>query len=34
MKLENFFKAIIDEDRASVVICDKEHNIIYMNPPR
>ena len=32
MKLEKFFKAIIDEDRASVVICDKEHNIIYMNP--
>ena len=29
MKLEKFFKAIIDEDRASVVICDKEHTIIY-----
>lgn len=26
-----FFKSIIDQDRNSVVICDLEHNIIYMN---
>lgn len=27
-----FFKSIIDEDRAPVVICDPDHKIIYMNP--
>lgn len=27
-----FFKAIIDEDRCSVVVCDLEHKVIYMNP--
>lgn len=32
MKLEQFFKSIIDEDRCPVVICDTEHKIIYMNP--
>ena len=30
--MEAFFKSIIDQDRASVVICDLEHTIIYMNP--
>lgn len=32
MSLEKFFKAIIDSDSASVVICDKDHTIVYMNP--
>ena len=32
MSLEKFFKAIIDSDSASVVICDKNHTIVYMNP--
>lgn len=32
MSLERFFKAIIDSDNASVVICDKNHTIVYMNP--
>mgnify|MGYP004599716651 FL=1 len=32
MSLEKFFKAIIDSDNASVVICDKNHTIVYMNP--
>lgn len=30
--MEKFLKSIIDQDRASVVICDLEHVIIYMNP--
>ena len=32
MNLLLFFKAIIDEDKAPVVICDLSHTIIYMNP--
>ncbi len=27
-----FFKSIIDQDRCAVVICNIEHEIIYMNP--
>lgn len=27
-----FYKSIIDQDRSSVVICNLEHEIIYMNP--
>ena len=26
------FKSIVDQDRLSIVICDLEHTIIYMNP--
>lgn len=32
MELAPFFKSIIDEDSCSVVICNLEHEIIYMNP--
>ncbi|MDE6725832.1 MAG: PAS domain-containing protein [Ruminiclostridium sp.] len=32
MELSQFFKSIIDQDRAAVVICDLQHKIIYMNP--
>ena len=32
MSLEKFFKAIVDSDNTSVVICDKNHAIVYMNP--
>lgn len=32
MSLEKFFKAIVDSDNASVVICDKNNTIVYMNP--
>lgn len=32
MELKQFFKSIIDMDKQAVVICDKEHLIIYMNP--
>ena len=28
----NFYKSIIDQDRAAVVICNLEHEIICMNP--
>lgn len=28
----SFYKSIIDQDRVSVVICNLEHEIIYMNP--
>ena len=27
-----FFKSVIDQDRAPVVICDLDHVIVYMNP--
>ncbi len=27
-----FFKSMIDEDKAAVVVCNLEHEIIYMNP--
>ena len=32
MDLSNYFKSIIDQDQCSVVICNLEHGIIYMNP--
>ena len=30
--LDRFFKSIIDQDTAPVVICDLDHIIVYMNP--
>lgn len=32
MNLLPFFKAVLDEDNAPVVICNLQHTIIYMNP--
>lgn len=32
MELSPFFKSIVDQDNCAVVICDLEHNIVYMNP--
>ena len=32
MELSTFFKSIIDQDLSPVVVCDKEHTIVYMNP--
>ncbi len=32
MELSVFFKSIIDQDLCSVVICNLEHEIVYMNP--
>ena len=31
MELTSFFKSVIDQERAPVVVCDLEHTIIYMN---
>ena len=31
MELTKFFKSIIDEDRSAIVICNLNHQIIYMN---
>lgn len=32
MELPVYFKSIIDQDSCPVVICDLDHQIIYMNP--
>lgn len=32
MELSQYFKSIVDQERAAVVICNLEHEIIYMNP--
>lgn len=32
MELSKYMKSIIDMDRSSVVICNLDHKIIYMNP--
>lgn len=32
MELSVFFKSVIDQDAASVVLCDLNHTILYMNP--
>ena len=32
MELAAFFQSIIEQDRCAVVICNVEHEIIYMNP--
>ncbi len=30
--MEQFFKSVLEQDTAPVVICDLAHKIIYMNP--
>lgn len=30
--MEQFFKSVLEMDRAAVVLCNLEHTIIYMNP--
>ncbi len=32
MELAKFFQSIIEQDKCAVVICNLEHDIIYMNP--
>ena len=32
MEMEKYMKSVIDMERASVVICNLQHKIIYMNP--
>ena len=31
MELSKYFKSVIDQDKCAVVICNLEHEIIYMN---
>ena len=31
MELSQFFKSVIDQDRAAVVICNLQHEMIYLN---
>lgn len=31
-EIVSFYKSIVDQDRCAVVICNLEHEIIYMNP--
>lgn len=30
--LEQFFKSVLEQDEAAVVLCDLNHTIVYMNP--
>lgn len=32
MDISKFFKSVIDQDKSEVVICNLNHEIIYMNP--
>lgn len=32
MELSNYFKSIVEQDNCAVVICNPEHEIVYMNP--
>lgn len=32
MELSKYFKSIVEQDRCAVVICNPNHEIIYMNP--
>ena len=32
MELSAFFKSVLEQDTASVVLCDLNHTILYMNP--
>ncbi|MBQ4154517.1 MAG: PAS domain-containing protein [Clostridia bacterium] len=32
MELSKFFKSVLEQDAAPVVICDLEHTVVYMNP--
>ena len=32
MNINCFFKSVLEQDTAPVVICDLEHTVVYMNP--
>ncbi len=32
MELNAYFKSVLEQDTAAIVICDLNHTIIYMNP--
>ena len=32
MELTAFFKSVLEQDKAPVVLCDLDHTVVYMNP--
>lgn len=32
MELTDYFKSVLEQDVAPVVICDRDHTVIYVNP--
>ena len=32
MELSKFFKSVLEQDTAPIVICNLEHTVVYMNP--
>ena len=34
MDLNPFFKSVLEQDTAAIVLCDLNHTIVYMNPRR
>lgn len=32
MELTSFFKSVLEQDRAPIVLCGLDHTIVYMNP--
>ena len=32
MDLNPFFKSVLEQDTAAIVLCDRNHTIVYMNP--
>lgn len=32
MELSDYFRSILEQDRCAVVVCNVQHEIIYMNP--
>ena len=32
MDINIFFKSVLEQDRASIVLCDLEHTVVYINP--
>lgn len=28
----DYFKSVLEQDEAAIVLCDLEHTIVYMNP--
>lgn len=32
MELSQFYKSVLEQDTAPVVLCDLDHTIVYMNP--
>ena len=32
MEYSSFYKSVLDQDRCAVVLCNLQHEIVYMNP--